>query len=370
MPDRLTARSQRSIICLANGNLNGRVMRLLADSLHRRRPGAVQVMTGTWLNALNVWPEERDAPHVLTPIAVDWAEAERRVQEADVFVLPPSWNESARRLVAIAHRAGTPVVYVMADIGYGARKLDTVEPSDMPDLVCVADPVTRGLLVRHGVAPGIIRNVGSPYLDAVLADVNPPAASGSPLRIGLLANPDGLREQLTSKGATEPEGVLPALERVLRKLPGAHLTVRLHPRQVASRVAEAFRLPTNAAFDATAPPSTLASFVAAHHLIVGSYSMGLMVARLLGRPAISFQPVLDDDGIRREVFAAWDVPIADDNEALAVLIHDRLRQPQPQLDAASIFYNPGRSTDAIVGALDEARAAARRRTGVPTSHAS
>jgi hypothetical protein len=79
------------------------------------------------------------APHVVEPDLLEVREAERRIRDAAVFVLPPFWSETARHLIGVVRRAGTPVVCVMADIGYGVQKLDATSPATLPDLVCVAD---------------------------------------------------------------------------------------------------------------------------------------------------------------------------------------------------------------------------------------
>jgi hypothetical protein len=335
------------ILLLANGNLNGRVIRLVSDEVHRTHDRRVRVISATRLNPVNPWPDERSSPHAIEPDRVDWAEAEKLVRTASVFVLPPFWDGSARRLVGLARQAGTPVVYVVADIGYGARKLDAADASSLPDRICVGDPITRRLLIRNGIPTSVIRNVGSPYFDSILTCPPLPPPTGKALRVGLLANKDGMRERLSNRDEVSAEGVLPAVHRALKAFPGSRLTIRLHPRQDPARIREAFTLPESAVFDPLPPRSTLPEFISAHHLIVGSYSLGLMVARMLGRPAVSFQPPMDDDGLRREVFAAWDVPVATDEDALAARISERLQSAGRPLAPETLLYQPGGSLEAI-----------------------
>lgn len=347
------AADARPIVLLANGNLNGRVLRLVADGLRRAQERPVRLVTSTRLNSLTRWPEERDEPHLVEPRLVAWEEAERLVETAAAFVLPPFWNGSARRLIGRARRAGTPVVCVVADVGYGASKLETTDQSELPDRICVADPVSRQLLVRHGAPETLLRNVGSPYFDAVLASPPSPPLAAGPLRVGLLANPDGARERLADRDQVSPDGVLAAVELVLREHPGARLTIRLHPRQRPERIGDAFPPRPTAVLDPLPPVTTMTEFVHSHHLVVGSYSMGLMVARLLGRPAVSFQPPMADDGLRREVFAAWDVPVATDEASLAATIAERLHCPGPPLVAERLLYCPGHSLAAISRVIQE-----------------
>jgi hypothetical protein len=343
------------IVLLANGNLNGRVIRLVADDLHRQQQRRVRLISSITLNPVNRWPEERPNPHVVEPEIATLAEAERVVREASVFVLPPFWDRSACRLVGAARRAGTPVVYVVADVGYGVRKLDAADDWEMPDRVCVADPITRRLVVENGVPPSIIRDVGSPYFDAVLAEepLRPPP--GHTLRVGLLANPNGMRERLSDRNEVSPEGVLPGLLAALEALavPDHHVTIRLHPRQKPELADETFSRCDRTSIDPFPSTSTLAEFLTAHHLVVGSYSMGLMVARMLGRPAVSFQPPMADDGLRREIFAAWDVPVATDQRELTALIAEHLQRAHWPVTLERVLYHPGKSLDAIRKVIDE-----------------
>lgn len=189
------------IVFLANGNLNGRVIRLVADHIHRIQDRRVRVIAVSTLNPLNRWPDERTCPHAVEPECVSWAEADGLVRDASVFVLAPFWDGSARRLAGAARRAGTPVVCVVADVGSGARKLDVNDESDRPDRICVADPITRSLLVQNGIPDSIIRNAGSPYFDSILARGPLPPPPRTTLRVALLANPTGMRARLSDRGA-------------------------------------------------------------------------------------------------------------------------------------------------------------------------
>lgn len=354
MSDSARPRPLRAVVCLANGNLNGRVLRLVADAAHRTLDRPVQLITASRLSPLTRWPEERTSPYVLDPEVVDWSEAERRVSEAAAFILPPFWEGAARQLVAAAHRADVPVVCIVPDVGYGARKLAGLDDAALPDRVCVADPITRALLIENGLPATVIRETGSPYFDALLAEPPLPPAPEGALRVGLLVNPNGGRQRLANEKHVVPDGALPAVEHVLRAFPGSQLTVRLHPRQDPARIDELLRLSESAILDPIQPGSTLREFVAAQHVIVGSYSMGLMVARLLGRPALSYQPPMGDEGLRREVFAAWDVPVATGEHELAAMLVERLAAPVRPLAPESLLYAPGHSLDAMVTVIRDA----------------
>lgn len=340
-------RATAPILLLANGNLNGRVIRLVADELHREHACPVRVISATRLNPLTPWPDERARPHAVEAECVDRVEAERLLSSASVFVAPPFWDPWPRRLMHLARRASTPTVCVVADVGYGERKLHPDDTAGLPDRIGVSDPVTKSLMIANGVDASALREFGSPYFDLLLARPPLPPPPGSAVRIGILANPNGMRERLTDRETLTAEGVLPAVHRVMHTYPRSRVTLRLHPRQDPASVDDAFDVPESTSVE-PASQTPLTDFIATHHLIVGSYSMGLMVARLLGRPAVSYQPPVDDDrGIRREIFAAWNVPVATTEDELAAIIAERLREPGRPLDPERVLYRPGRSLPAI-----------------------
>lgn len=128
----IEARATAPILLLANGNLNGRVIRLVADELHREHGRAVRVISATRMNPLTHWPDERAHPHAVEVECVGRAELERLVGMASVFVAPPFWDPWLRRLVHLARDAGTPTVCVVADVGYGALKLDPHDTGACP----------------------------------------------------------------------------------------------------------------------------------------------------------------------------------------------------------------------------------------------
>lgn len=357
----IEARATAPILLLANGNLNGRVIRLVADELHREHGRAVRVISATRMNPLTHWPDERAHPHAVEVECVGRAELERLVGMASVFVAPPFWDPWLRRLVHLARDAGTPTVCVVADVGYGALKLDPHDTGGLPDRIGVSDPVTKRLMIANGIDASTLREFGSPYFDSLLAEPPLPPPPGPPVRIGILANPNGMRERLTDRDTRTPEDVLPAVHRVMQAYPGSRITLRLHPRQDPTRIHEAFDVPASVDIDAS-PQSPVAEFMSTHHLIVGSYSMGLMVARLLGRPAVSYQPPWDDDpGIRREIFAAWNVPVATTEDELSAIIAERLGAPCRPLDPEAVLYRPGRSLPAIAEEILAAQAVPSKR---------
>ncbi len=345
MPDALP-RGRGDVVFLTNGNLNGRVVRLVAD--HARSSGLRVALFS--FAPLTPWPEQRLAPHRVELRTVDFAEVERRVVSAGAFVYAPSrFGTDHPRLVRLARRAGVPSVAIVADLGFLVdKRFDATEPSGLPDRVCVADPSTEALLLRCGVPERILRRTGNPHLDGAVRRMplaRPPTACR---RVGVLVNPvldPGARRPAPPRPELE---VVRGIERAVAGLPGVSLTLRLHPRLDPGCASD---LP-EAALDPLEPRRPFEPFVADQHRVVGSHSMGLLVARLLGRPVASFQPA-GRPVVRTEVFAAWGIPNLTRPEELRSWLLAADEEVAAPLRVEDVLFRPGRSLEAILEVIGE-----------------
>lgn len=356
MPDALSRRGG-DVVFLTNGNLNGRVIRLVAD--HAQETSGLRATLLSFA-PLTPWPEQQGSPHRVEPRLVDLAEAERRIASARAFVYAPSPFADHPRLVRLARRLGVPSVAIIADVGWGETKLDPAEPSGLPDRVCVADPVTEELLLRRGVAERILRRTGSPHLDVTVqrTPLPPPAAPGR--RVGALVNPV-LDLRAPVRPAPRPElEVVRGIERAVAGLPGVSLTLRLHPRLDPRCASD---LP-GAALDPLEPRRPFEEFVADQHRVVGSHSTGLLVARMLGRPAASFQPEAGA-AIRAELFAAWGIPILTRPEDRRSWLLASDEAVAPPLRIEELLFRPGRSLEAIAEVVGEVLSGTEEPDAVP-----
>jgi hypothetical protein len=238
-------------------------------------------------------------------------------------VYAASWYDDLPELIPAARRAGTASVCIMADVGFGTEKVDPGDPSRLPDRVCVADPVTKALVVRRGLSQSIVVEAGSPYLDTVLPHAPLPRLDSSPRRIGLLVNPElASGPEPRSTGRVDVE-VARAIQRVIATLPDTRLTLRMHPR-----LKSPIEVP-GAALDPIEPRSTMPEFVSGQHRILGTYSTGLLVVRLLGRPALSFQPRSQGTVRRPEVFEAWGIPVLREPADLRAWLLEPIEETAP-----------------------------------------
>ncbi|MEM9302016.1 MAG: hypothetical protein AAGE01_07885 [Pseudomonadota bacterium] len=314
------------VFCLANGNLNGRTIRLIADALATN--GAVEPDLYTTAS-VTPWPEEREAPHRLPVATVSWEEAARRIVAADAFLFPLNWLGATQQLIGAARRAGVPSLGLLCDIGYDAHRIDPSKADSIPDWIGVADPISRDLVLAAGARPAQLLKLGSPYLDSMGKPVSPPLAGRR--RIGVLGSLDYRRRGLPGKRSSEAS-MQERILAVLEESGAVEVALREHPRA-----------------GSTDTVSTMREYIAEVHGVVGTYSTGLIVARMLGRHACSFQPEralrLREDALR-----AWDVPILATDAALKAWVDTVVegRSPPP---VKGRRYETGRSCAAIAACI-------------------
>jgi hypothetical protein len=330
----------KPVVFLANGNLNGRTIRLVADHFDSTHRLPVRLIS---TGALLRWPEERSHPHTVQATPVDPAEAERLIAGASAYVFAATFDPIPNRMVGVARRAGTPSFCIVADVDFGAARLDPADPSSLPDRIGIGDPITSSLLTERGVPPSIIGHVGSPYLDSILSVPALPRPGGRELRVGLLFNPDGIEAR---KVGYSEEDVFWGTREALKPLPESRLTIRPHPRLDPSWIEEAVATIDSAVVE-SADRRTMVEFVASHHLTVASYSTGLLVTKALGRPAVSFQPSPDGRRLRGEAFSSWGIPIVSTSDELSRSVAESRRSPSKPLPFERLLFQPHQSLEEI-----------------------
>lgn len=347
-----------AIVVYANGNLNGRVPRLIADEFARTWGRQVRLIHCV---PLVRWPEEAANPHLVPAERVSWEEATRACLDAAVVVYPPSFEWRAMAMFREARCAGVPSLAVLPDIGFGAERFQSVHALDLPEQLGVADPVTRDMLIERGVPESICRGVGSPYLDTVLVTPRPPRLDAEGLHVGFLLNPDmspAEAERSTQVNYRQADAA-GTLARAVAAMTDTTMTVRPHPRMEEARARALFEGVANAEIDPTRSRSTMEEFCARQHVILATNSSGLIVARLLGLGAVSFQPAPEGLAFREALFEAWGIPIVRDVRELASALHRASSSADLDLPLDRLLYNPGRSLEVIarltVEFLDRAR---------------
>ncbi|MCP5109570.1 MAG: hypothetical protein GY953_01910, partial [bacterium] len=138
-----------------------------------------------------------------------------------------------RRLIRVARELSIPSVVLLADLGSGSAKFRDNEGWALPDAIGVADAVTWQTLAAQGIPPGILRPVGSPYLDS-LAETTP-SHHRSALQVCLFDVPNDL--DFVTWGIAplySEEQVRDAFAAAVRSVTDAHALLRPHPKQIRS----------------------------------------------------------------------------------------------------------------------------------------
>lgn len=333
-----TSTSKSGVIILAGGNLNGRVMRLVADELAECGRLKTRLLG---IFPLLEWSEQPGDSHLVAPIAVEWDQIRQHLAGTSAFVFAPSFRDGFWDLVREAKSLGIPTVCVLADIGFGAERFEGIDQVCMPDLICVSDPVTLQLCLDIGVPEERLFKSGSPYLDTMIGQRLPDGPAGT-RRIGLLLGTERLSPQKKRCSGRPERTLLEGVHSAVRAIEGMEMTVRLHPR-IAN---DPSLVPEDAALDPLYPRSTFFDFLTHHHQIIASMSTGLLVARILGRHALSFQPDRDR-ACRLEIFEAWGIPVVHHVDEVEAWLRETRDKTPELLCLDGKLYQPGKSLAAI-----------------------
>jgi hypothetical protein len=148
------------------------------------------------------------------------------------------------------------------------------------------------------------------------------------------------------------------MQETVRAAPDLRMTVRPHPRLSIQENRELRGRTESSRIEPPESATAMADFVFRHDIIVGAYSMGLLVARQLGRPAVSFQPVASENRFREEIFAAWGIPVVQRPAHLAPRIREAVRSGAKQRAINELVFQRSQSVETISCAVLEMSAAA------------
>ncbi|HEX2189835.1 MAG TPA: hypothetical protein VHG51_13090 [Longimicrobiaceae bacterium] len=332
----------KPIVLYVSGNLAAKTMGLVCALARLRWPGRVLVITDGYV------PEPVEG--LGSARRVRPAEAERFIRDAALLVTSirtPGADERLLLRTAAAH--GVPSLAVLADLGSGARKFRDEQGWALPDRLAVADPVTHRLMVQDGVPPEVLVQAGSPYLDTMLSQARPaprPRSRGDRTRICFSGVPNDSDFTIWGRNPHYTEAdVMEGLTRVVDRLPGVHLTVRLHPKEFEEHPYAPYAGPrvTIQPPDGRCP---LEQDLLSHAVNVSTYSTTLLVARVFGQPAISFQPP-PGPVVRSDLYEAYGIPVAQTEGELFTHLSRAVEGLQGRGSLRGFLYNEGKGLEVI-----------------------
>ena len=145
------------VIVVAGGNLNGLVLRLVAERLNLQGKVRVSLLHNI---GLTDWPE---FPGHQFNVVAEHAKTDEilgRVATADALVLPASFRPEFGPLIRTARNAGIPAICIVADSGFGTERFKDFAREDFPTALCIPDPLTMDLCINSGFPREVLVNAG------------------------------------------------------------------------------------------------------------------------------------------------------------------------------------------------------------------
>jgi hypothetical protein len=330
------------IVTFASGNLAAATMRLVNNAVTQKG----------WLLRAFTDGVLLDAPGAAQNLrTVDIAEACSWLRDAALLVTSiRSPGDVEQSLIRIASQLGVPSLLVMADLGSGPQKLrDENHALVLPDAIAVADAVTWRIFVGSGVESARLQKVGSPYLDAL----RPVAANSlcSALEVCFFDVPSDSDFAIWGSNAPYSESyVRHSFASTICGIGGATAVIRPHPKQRDESayfgvIGGAVRL------EPTGPGRLSVEERIAHSkAVVSTYSTALLVARELGRPAISYQPG-QGEVVRESLYRAAGIPVARSSQQLASLLRCAVTDRRALPNAAGIRFHQGHSLQVLLALI-------------------
>ncbi|MCW8060087.1 hypothetical protein [Agrobacterium tumefaciens] len=228
------------------------------------------------------------------------------------------------------------VLAICTDVGGGAEKYKRFPV--LPDIIAVPDRFVGNALVSAGIPEARIRHLGSPYLDAWMAGQT--RSTGIHRRVCIFEVPNKFDWEV--RGASpfyDEQQVLADLDECLQRL-GVPYTYKPHPWNLHNK--NVARPPT----EAPVSSQDVRELLLSHGLVVSTYSTVLILARLAGVPAISYQPS-PAPLHRKAIFEYCGIPIARTQDALMTALETLYgREESEQLDP--FWFNVNKSREKIL----------------------
>lgn len=240
--------------------------------------------------------------------------AEINFNPADILITGLMWpGDAERKLISSAKAAGALTIIMYPDIAGTVEKFLVGGETLLTDYICVADKITYENLLLGGVPGEIIIPLGSLYLDKIIKmhRSNIPVDSGD--AVGYLSVPNKNDFDAWERHLGYDELEIAADLAAVCGTRNTALRIRKHPKEyeLDKYGAEAFTL---SAIENHSDCSIL-EFIDGCSAIVSSYSTALVIAKKMGKLAISYQPNCVNPA-RASLYHALDIPVVTDCKRL------------------------------------------------------
>ncbi|MFK4259163.1 hypothetical protein [Agrobacterium tumefaciens] len=259
-----------------------------------------------------------------------------------LVISPRTPGNDEAEITARFKQRDSKVLAICTDVGGGAEKYKRFPV--LPDIIAIPDRFVGDALVSAGIPEARIRHLGSPYLDAWMAGET--RSRGIHRRVCIFEVPN--KFDWAVRGAPpfyDEEQILVDLDGCLERL-GVPYTYKPHPWNLHNKnVAQP---------PSRAPISSLdvRKLLLSHGLVVSTYSTVLILARLAGIPAISYQPS-PAPLHRKAIFEHCGIPIARTQDDLMMALETLYgRQESEQTDP--FWFNVNKSREKTLDIIGDA----------------
>lgn len=259
------------------------------------------------------------------------------VRENDLVLSGKSYSQlSEIELINIAKDLQIPYLLLIPDIGgeIALAKLTDWRNNRLllPDKIFIAEKKTHDYLVNHGVPENLIIAAGSPHFDILYKRIENEKRKPKKNLLVYISTPFELDHKRGILDASYKQSQL--IQDI--KTAAEELNLELVAKRHTQLDPELFS-------GINTYDGDIVSLLMQAHVVVGSYSTGLLEASIIGTPVVSYQPW--PKNIREDVFFEK-IPIANSYKELVENISKALHLNENSLD--KMTYNPGKSLSVII----------------------
>lgn len=269
----------------------------------------------------------------------------------DMFITGMMWpGFKERRLIDHAKKKGAVSVVIFADICGDAKKFLSGPGCILPDFICVSDRFTYSNLLNSGIPRRLLVPAGSLYLDSLVRENVYRQPDCQSVDIGYLSVPNKSDFLMWGREQHYCEVDIAKDVKEATCLIGAKLVVRKHPKERNSPKYSALEDDGLKVEEAEKMP--IIGFIRRFSAVVSSYSTAILLAPMMNRRAISYQPHCRDP-VRGLLYKEIGIPVVSSFEDLKRQLSDKDGDIKGK-DLNKVLFNVRESEDYFISFVERA----------------
>lgn len=263
----------------------------------------------------------------------------------DILITGLMWpGVVERKLISEAKERGALTIVMYPDIAGTVEKFLIDGSALLPDYICVADKITYENLLLGGIPGELIIPIGSLYLDKIFQRYRSSEQISCESYIGYLSVPNA--NDFTMWGRSLGYNELD-IARDLAAVCGHYevgLRIRKHPKEFGSEKYNVAELQAVVVEDHKR--CEIINFIAGCTAIVSSYSTALVIAKKMGKVAISYQPGCSNPA-RASLYKALGIPVINNPQELESALFLK-GEPTGNRHKDHVFFNKDRAQETFI----------------------